>query len=161
MQAQVSYSRGVTHDDERTIAANAQDRVTWALRRTEWAVQARKDQRLRPLGIAAAQYTLLISVHGDPGLTGAELARRLNVTPQAVASQVARLEERGQLERRPHPRHRHVQELHLTDAGRDSLRDADAVIVGIEEQIAEKLGPKKAAQLRTLLDEVACVVREA
>ncbi|MDX3589236.1 MarR family transcriptional regulator [Streptomyces europaeiscabiei] len=150
----------MTHDDERTIAANAQDRVTWALRRTEWAVQARKDQRLRPLGIAAAQYTLLISVHGDPGLTGAELARRLNVTPQAVASQVARLEERGQLERRPHPRHRHVQELHLTDTGRDSLRDADAVIVGIEEQIAEKLGPEKAAQLRTLLDEVACVVRE-
>ncbi|WP_371574616.1 MarR family winged helix-turn-helix transcriptional regulator [Streptomyces sp. NBC_01314] len=151
----------MTHDDGRPIAANAQDRVTWALRRADWAVQARKDQRLRPVGIAAAQYTLLISVHSDPGLTGAELARRLNVTPQAVASQVARLEERGQLERRPHPRHRHVQELHLTDAGRDSLRDAEAVIVGIEQQIAEKLGPRKTAQLRTLLDEVAEVVRDA
>ncbi|MBB3073677.1 MarR family winged helix-turn-helix transcriptional regulator [Streptomyces violarus] len=151
----------MTHEDERPIAANAQDRVTWALRRAEWAVQARKDQRLRPLGIAAAQYTLLMSVHGDPGLTGAELARRLNVTPQAVASQVARLEERGQLERRPHPRHRHVQELHLTGAGLDSLRDADAMIVEIEQRIAGKLGPKKAAQLRTLLDEVADVVREA
>ncbi len=151
----------MTHEDERPIAANAQDRVIWALRRAEWAVQARKDQRLRPLGIAAAQYTLLMSVHGDPGLTGAELARRLNVTPQAVASQVARLEERGQLERRPHPRHRHVQELHLTGAGLDSLRDADAMIVEIEQRITDKLGPKKAAQLRTLLDEVADVVREA
>ncbi|MFD3619497.1 MarR family winged helix-turn-helix transcriptional regulator [Streptomyces sp. NPDC058676] len=151
----------MTHDDERPIAANALDRVTWALRRAEWAVQARKDQRLRPLGLAAAQYTLLICVHADPGLTGAELARRLNVTPQAVASQVARLEERGHLERRPHSRHRHVQELHLTDAGRDALRDADAVIVGIEQQIAEKLGPEKTAQLRTLLDEAADAVREA
>ncbi|MEV0643344.1 MarR family transcriptional regulator [Streptomyces sp. NPDC050619] len=147
-------------DDERPIAANALDRVTWALRRAEWAVQARKDQRLRPLGIAAAQYTLLINVHTHPGLTGAELARRLNVTPQAVASQVARLDERGHLERRPHPRHGHVQELHLTDAGRDSLREADAVIVEMEQRIAEKLGPKKAAQLRALLDEVADVVRE-
>ncbi len=160
MSAQVSYSRGVRLDDERPIAADALDRVTWALRRAEWAVQARKDQRLRPLGLAAAQYTLLISVHSDPGLTGAELARRLNVTPQAVASQVARLDERGQLERRPHPRHRHVQELHLTDAGRDSLRDADAMIVEIEQQIAEKLGPEKAAQLRALLEEVADAVRE-
>ncbi|CAM5401362.1 hypothetical protein SALBM311S_09063 [Streptomyces alboniger] len=151
----------MTHDDERPIAANALDRVTWALRRAEWAVQARKDQRLRPLGMAAAQYALLMSIHSDPGLTGAELARRLNVTPQAVASQVARLEERGHLERRPHPRHGHVQELHLTDVGLDSLRDADAVIVGIEERIAEKLGPKKTAQLRTLLDEVADVLREA
>jgi DNA-binding MarR family transcriptional regulator len=161
MSARVSYSRRVRHDDERPIAANALERVTWALRRAEWAVQTRKDQRLRPLGIAAAQYTLLMNVRSDPGLTGAELARRLNVTPQAVASQVARLEERGHLERRSHPRHRHVQELHLTDAGLDSLRDADAVIVGIEELIAEKLGPRKTAQLRTLLDEVADVVREA
>ncbi|WP_405513043.1 MarR family winged helix-turn-helix transcriptional regulator [Streptomyces canus] len=149
------------HDDERPVAASALERVTWALRRAEWAVQARKDQRLRPLGMAAAQYTLLMNVHSNPGLTGAELARRLNVTPQAVASQVARLEERGQLERRPHPRHRHVQELHLTDAGRASLRDADAVIVGIEQLVAEKLGSEKAAQLRALLDEVADVVREA
>lgn len=157
----MSYCRRVRHDDEWPVAASALERVTWALRRAEWAVQARKDQRLRPLGMAAAQYTLLMNVHSDPGLTGAELARRLNVTPQAVASQVARLEERGQLARRPHPRHRHVQELHLTDAGRASLRDADAVIVGIEQLIAEKLGPKKAAQLRALLDEVADVVREA
>ncbi|MFF1299364.1 MULTISPECIES: MarR family transcriptional regulator [unclassified Streptomyces] len=149
------------HDDEQPIGADALERVTWALRRAEWAVQARKDQRLRPLGIAAAQYTLLMNIHSDPGLTGAELARRLNVTPQAVASQVARLEERGHLERRPHPRHRHVQELHLTDAGLDSLRDADAVIMGIEQLIAAKLGPRKTAQLRTLLDEVADVVREA
>ncbi|MFD3842924.1 MarR family winged helix-turn-helix transcriptional regulator [Streptomyces sp. NPDC058642] len=149
------------HDDERPIGAGALERVTWALRRAEWAVQARKDQRLRPLGIAAAQYTLLMNIHSDPGLTGAELARRLNVTPQAVASQVARLEERGHLERRPHPRHRHVQELHLTDAGLDSLRDADAVIMGLEQLIAAKLGPRKSAQLRTLLDEVADVVREA
>ncbi|MFI6932833.1 MarR family winged helix-turn-helix transcriptional regulator [Streptomyces sp. NPDC050287] len=151
----------MTHDDQRPIAAHALDRVTWALRRAEWAVQARKDQRMRPLGLAAAQYTLLMNVHSDPGLTGAELARRLNVTPQAVASQVARLEERGHLERRPHPRHRHVRELHVTDAGRDSLRDADAVLVAIEERIAEMLGPKKTAQLRTLLDEVADVAREA
>ncbi|MFG2022732.1 MarR family winged helix-turn-helix transcriptional regulator [Streptomyces sp. NPDC048825] len=148
-------------DGEEPVAADALDRVTWALRRAEWAVQARKDQRLRPLGMAAAQYSLLICIHTDPGLTGAELARRLNVTPQAVASQVARMEERGHLERRPHPRHRHVQELHLTDAGRDALRQSDAVIVEIEQQIAEKLGPEKAAQLRALLDQVADVVREA
>lgn len=148
-------------DNEEPVGLDALDRVTWALRRAELAVQALKEQRLRPLGMAAPHYTLLISVHADPGLTGAELARRLNVTPQAVASLVARLESRGQLERREHPRHRHVQELHLTDAGRDSLRDADAVIVGIEKRIAEKLGLRKAAQLRTLLDEVADVAREA
>ncbi|GGU41317.1 MarR family transcriptional regulator [Streptomyces coeruleorubidus] len=161
MPAQVPYYRGVRQDDEGPIAADALDRVTWALRRAEWAVQARKDQRLRPLGLAAAQYAVLMSVHRHPGMTGAELARHLSVTPQAVASQVARLEERGLLERRPHPRHRHVQELHLTDTGRDVLRPADAVIVEIEQRIAKKLGPEKTARLRELLDEVGDVLREA
>ncbi|MFF9808180.1 MarR family winged helix-turn-helix transcriptional regulator [Streptomyces coeruleorubidus] len=147
-------------DEEDPIAPDALNRVTWALRRVNWAVQAHKEQRLRARDIAAAQYTLLICVHTEPGLTGAEVARRLNVTPQAVASLVARLEERGQLERRPHARHRHVRELHLTDVGRDALRHADAVIVEIEQRIAEKLGHEKTAQLKALLGEVADVIDE-
>ncbi|MFH8492737.1 MarR family winged helix-turn-helix transcriptional regulator [Streptomyces coeruleorubidus] len=151
----------MTRHDEDPVGPNALDRVTWALRRAELAVQTLKEQRLRPLGMAAAHYTLLISVHAEPGLTGAELARRLNVTPQAIASLVARLESRGQLERREHPRHRHVQELHLTDAGREALRAGDAVIAGIERHIAESLGTDETARLRALLDQVNKAVRDA
>ncbi|MDX2529788.1 MarR family winged helix-turn-helix transcriptional regulator [Streptomyces europaeiscabiei] len=147
-------------NDEEPVELGALDRVTWALRRAELAVQSLKEQRLRPLGLAAAHYTLLISVHDEPGLTGAELARRLNVTPQAIASLVARLESRGQLERREHPRHRHIQELHLTDAGREALRAADKVIADIERQITGDLGPEDSAQMRALLDRVTETIRE-
>ncbi|MGP3961011.1 MarR family winged helix-turn-helix transcriptional regulator [Nonomuraea sp. 3N208] len=147
-------------NDADLVTIDALDRVTWALRRTELAVQALKEQRLRSLDMAVAHYSLLISVHHEPGLTGAELARRLNVTPQAVASLVARLEGRGQLERREHPRHRHVQELHLTDAGREALRAADVVIAGVEQQITDDLGPDASAQLRALLARVAETVRD-
>ncbi|MCX5336080.1 MULTISPECIES: MarR family winged helix-turn-helix transcriptional regulator [unclassified Streptomyces] len=150
----------MTRHNEEPVGPDALDRVTWALRRAELAVQTLKEQRLRPLGMAASHYTLLISVHRDPGLTGAELARRLNVTPQAVASLVARLESRGQLERREHPRHRHIQELHLTDAGREALHAADAVISGIERQVTDGLG-SEAGQLRALLEKVAEAAREA
>ncbi|MCX5529661.1 MarR family transcriptional regulator [Streptomyces sp. NBC_00006] len=151
----------MTRHDEDPVGPNALDRITWALRRAELAVQTLKEQRLRPLGLAASHYMLLISVHSEPGLTGAELARRLNVTPQAVASLVTRLEGRGLLERREHPRHRHVQELHLTDAGRDVLRAADRVIADIERQITDGLDREEAAQLRGLLDQVADVARKA
>ena len=146
-------------NEEQLVGPDARDRVTWALRRAELAVQTLKEQRLRPLGMAAAHYTLLMSVHAEPGLTGAELARRLNVTPQAVASLVARLEGRGQLERREHPRHRHVQELHLTDAGREAMRAADEVIADVERGITEGLGSDATAQLRALLDHVTNTVR--
>ncbi|MBX9397407.1 hypothetical protein K4749_28430 [Streptomyces sp. TRM72054] len=67
----------------------------------------------------------------NPGLTRAELARRLN----------------------------DVRELHLTDAGWEALRAADAVIVDIERQITDELGPKETAVLRALLDRVADTVR--
>lgn len=137
------------------MSSDALNRVTWALRRAELAVQALKEQRLRPLGIPAAHYTMLISVHQDPGLTGAELARRLNITPQAVAYLADRLASRGHLERRSHARHRHVQELHLTDAGRDVLRQADAVIQEVERSITGQLGAANAVQLKALLEQVA------
>jgi DNA-binding MarR family transcriptional regulator len=74
---------------------------------------------------------------------------------------VARLESRGQLERREHPRHRHVQELHLTDAGRELLHAADEVIADIEDQITRVLGPGDTAQLRTLLSHVTEAIRDA
>lgn len=141
--------------DEDPVGSDALDRVTWALRRAEGAVQTLKEQRLRPLGVAVAHYSLLMSVHADPGLAGAEVARRLNVTPQAVASLVDRLEGRGQLERRSHPRHRHVQELYLTDAGREVLRRADAVVAEVEENITQQLGHASATRLRALLEKVA------
>ncbi|MET8982786.1 MarR family transcriptional regulator [Streptomyces sp. NPDC004539] len=145
-------------EEDGPMAADALERVVWALRRTEVAVQGLKEQRLRPLGMAVAHYQLLILVHSEPGLTGAEAARRLNVTPQAVASLVARLESRGQVERRAHPRHRHVQELHLTDTGRAALRAADAEITEIERRVTAALGADGSVRLKELLDQVADAV---
>lgn len=150
----------MTRDESEPVGADAQNRLLWALRRAELSVRALKEQQLRPLGMAPAHYSLLMLVHTEPGLTGAELARRLDVTPQAVASLVTRLADKGQLERRSHPRHRHIQELHLTDAGRQALKSADAVIATIEHQLAEHLGSRKATRLTTLLDELIEALRD-
>jgi hypothetical protein len=56
------------------------------------------------------------------------------------------------------PRHRHVQELHLTDAGRDALRAADPLIAAIEQRIVQELGPDDASRLTALLHRVADTV---
>ena len=67
---------------------------------------------------------------------------------------------RGQVERRTHPRHRRVQELHLTAAGRAVLRLADAVVAEIELKITEQLGHADTATLRAVLERVAVAARE-
>ena len=132
----------------------ARDRVIWALRRAELAVQNVKDKQLREIGLLGSHYTLLVSVDAEPGLAGATLARRLNVTPQAIASLVSRLEGRGFIERRLHPRHPHVQELHLTDEGRAALHEADVIVERIERQVIDELGAVEADHLRLVLDRL-------
>jgi DNA-binding MarR family transcriptional regulator len=157
----VPYALRVHPEHNDGVSPAALDRVTWALRRAEIAVMALKAQRLRPLGMATSHFSLLILVHTYPGLTGAEVARRLGVTPQAVASLVTRLENGGQIERRDHPRHRHVQELHLTDSGREALRAADTAVRQVEECLIAELGPHEASQLRALLDRVTDALSQA
>ena len=150
----------MTQENTPPVGAHAMDRVIWALRQAEQTLQTLKEQRLRPLGMAPAHYSLLISIHTQPGVTGAELARRLHVTPQSVASLVARLADKGHLERRTHPLHRHVQELHLTDAGRQALHASDAVIAAIEHRITTRLGPDGTTRFTATLGEVMAAVRD-
>jgi DNA-binding MarR family transcriptional regulator len=117
-------------------------------------MQAAKEPGLRAVGVANAHYALLMNIHTYPGLSGAELGRRLGVTTQAVALLATKLQARGLIERRTHPRHRNVQELHLTDAGEETLELAETVIVRLERRVHEILGPERYHQLRDLLDEV-------
>lgn len=129
-------------------------RVSWALRRADLALQTAKEPPLRRVGVPGAHYAVLMGLQTTPGLTGAELARQVGVTPQAVAPLISKLTERGLIERRTHPRHRSVQELHLTDAGRKELAKAERIISDLERHIRESLGAQRYRQLRELLGQV-------
>lgn len=129
-------------------------RVAWALRRADLDLQSAKERRLRGVGVSSSHYSALVSLQTTPGLTAAELARILGITPQAVALLVGKLTERGWIERRAHPRHRTVQELHLTDAGRDALTAAEVIVSDLERHFRESLGPERYGQLRELLGQV-------
>jgi DNA-binding MarR family transcriptional regulator len=128
-----------------------QSRIIVALRRAFQAVEAEKGARLRPVGLHAAHFSLMINIAESPGLSGAVLARTLGVTPQNVASLAARLQASGLIERRPHRRHEHIQELYLTARGEEVIAAADAIVAGLEADIARVLGEEDAAHLRRIL----------
>lgn len=87
--------------------------------------------------LTPASASMLIAIADEPGLTVADISRRILKTQQAISQHVAQLENLGLLERRLGPR-RGVG-LHVTDIGRAAVRQA---IAG-EEEVS--------AQLRTLL----------
>jgi DNA-binding MarR family transcriptional regulator len=127
------------------------ERIIWLLRRAFHAVEAEKDLRLRSTGVSAAHYAILVNIGGFPGLTSAELARRLQVTPQNIAGLVSKLESTGWIERRTHPLHTHVRELHLTAGGRTALSLADNQVAELEESVVARLTASEADQLRSTL----------
>lgn len=131
------------------------DRVVWALRRAFQAVEGAKERRLRDLGVAGSHYAILIHLAASPGITGAEIARRLHVTPQNIASLMGKLVERGWVQRRGHSRHAHVLEVYLTDEGRRVLGAADVEVSALEVALRRHLGEPESRALRELLEAAA------
>jgi DNA-binding MarR family transcriptional regulator len=73
---------------------------------------------IRPYGVTPTQLGALNRLIAEPGLSGAELARRLLVTPQAAQLAVVALEKRGFVERIPDANHGRIVRTYLTKEGR-------------------------------------------
>jgi DNA-binding MarR family transcriptional regulator len=87
------------------------------------------DETLRRQGIelSFAHLAALFNLHYDPGISGAQLARRAMVSAQTMNSALRALELDGYIERRPHPDSRRADSWSLTAAGLAELKRARAV----------------------------------
>jgi DNA-binding MarR family transcriptional regulator len=127
------------------------ERLGLHIKRVEQELMAAKNAALRPLGLTVPQYAALLMLGDEPGLSAAALARACLVTPQTIATVLANLDAKGLVVRRPHPWHRKVVELHLTDDGRRLLARADTEAVAIERRLADGFSPDERALLIDLL----------
>ncbi|MCK2216637.1 MarR family transcriptional regulator [Actinomadura sp. ATCC 31491] len=141
-----------TREDRRTGGTlPPEDRLGMDIKRAEQSLITAKQLAVRPAGLTVPQYAALFALADNPGISGAALARACLVTPQAMTVVLKNLEERGLIDRSPHPWHRNVLETHLTDAGRDALVAADARAVLIERALAAEFTQEERTTLRELL----------
>ena len=107
-------------------------------------------------GITVRQFGILAHVRRADGLGAAELARRLEVTPQSMGDQIETLCRRGLLVRDPDPGPGRRIGIHLTPAGEAVLARAGALAGRYEEQTMGHLDPagraRLAEDLRGVLD---------
>jgi DNA-binding MarR family transcriptional regulator len=89
------------------------------------------DRRLRPLGLTVTQFACLRALQEHPGMSGAELARRLFVSRQSMNGVVAGLEERGYVDRSTPPGPRRDRAAILTDAAVARLEEAEAAVADV------------------------------
>jgi DNA-binding MarR family transcriptional regulator len=106
-----------------------------------------------------ASSTMLIAVLEEPGMTVAEISRRIPKTQQTISQVVARLEKLGLIERRLGSG-RGVG-LYVTDAGREMAQVAAAREQELSARLRELLGEERSRALTELLHESRAILQEA
>ena len=120
-----------------------------------YALRAAMDTALRPHDLTPFQYGALSVLARDPGLSGADLARACNLTPQAVNEVLPKLERKGLIERYPHPTHGRILQATLTDEGQRRLQAANPAVRALEAAIEEGFTAEQIATVKTWLVEAA------
>jgi len=129
--------------------------VAFLLARAQRACRTAMDAALQAHGLSLAQYAVLRRLEDDPGLSGADLARRMHITAQTVNRLIAALEHAGLLERFPDANHNRILRARLTDAGQRAVTAARRAVAAVEERMLADLTPEDRAQLFDLLRRCA------
>lgn len=110
-------------------------------------------RRLALIDIRPAQYSVLVVIGANPGLSQADLADTLGIERARLVRLLDRLEKRGLTRRLPAPADRRSHALQLTVEGQKVLKDANALADEHENWLAERLGPERHRNLLTTLRE--------
>jgi DNA-binding MarR family transcriptional regulator len=102
---------------------------------------------LEPIDIRPAQYSVLVVIGANPGLSQADLADTLGIERARLVRMLDKLEKRGLTRRLPSPRDRRSHALQLTADGQKMLKMAKALAVTHETRLAERIGPEPRAAM--------------
>jgi DNA-binding MarR family transcriptional regulator len=94
------------------------DNILWLLKQAFHFSLNTVNDAISSHGVTTAQIGLMRQLANEPGLSGAELARRLLISPQGVQLALTALERRGLVERKQDPQHGRILQAYLTDEGR-------------------------------------------
>jgi DNA-binding MarR family transcriptional regulator len=125
----------------------AEGHIGYLLRQASYVFRRAMDADLSRFGLSGAQYSALSVLARDPGMSGADLARACNTTPQAMNGLIVALERDALIARRPHPTHGRIVQLTLTRKGEKLLEDATPAVRALEQAIERDFKP---GQLKTV-----------
>jgi DNA-binding MarR family transcriptional regulator len=128
-----------------------------ALLRMPWeAVQRRMLERLHEHGFddLDAAHMNVFQYPGPQGAKPSELASRLRVSKQALNYLLGELERLGYLERHPDPDDLRAKRVALTRRGTSAIEVIRDAVAELETEWGRKLGSKRFANLRALLQEL-------
>ncbi|MGV0810893.1 MarR family transcriptional regulator [Mycolicibacterium boenickei] len=130
------------------------ENTLWWLKQAFYFSLTEVNESVKEHGVTTAQIGVLRQLSNQPGLSGAELARRLLITPQGVQLALTALEKRGLVERKQDPQHGRILQVFLTDEGRAVASAVVADAVAAHERVFGVLSDEEQEQLKALLRRV-------
>jgi len=110
------------------------------LRRAQVSIFQDFIRTLSNIDIRPAQYSVLVVIGSNPGLSQADVAETLGIERARLVRLLDRLEKRGLTQRQASPVDRRSHSLKLTPAGRSTLKRAKALASIHEARLVERLG---------------------
>lgn len=136
----------------RNIDVDVLDRhLGYALRRAQVWVFQDFIRTLAVIDIRPAQYSVLVVIGANPGLSQAELADRLAIERARLVHMLDQLQTRGLTERLPSPSDRRTHALYLTKEGQRVLKRAKALAARHEARLGERIGAQERELVLNLL----------
>ncbi|MCV7173407.1 MarR family transcriptional regulator [Mycobacterium manitobense] len=130
------------------------DNILWLLKQAWYFSLTSVNDAVSEHGVSTAQIGVLRQLSDEPGLSGAELARRLLISPQGVQLALTALEKRGLVQRKQDPQHGRILQAFLTDQGRMVAAAVVNDAIAAHDRVFGVLTKAEQETLRQLLSRV-------
>jgi len=142
------------------LTAALDSSLAYSLRRAQLSTYADFSAAMNRFEIRPSQFTVLVLIRSNPGLTQSAVSHTLGIQKANFVSLLDRLEERGLTERRKVGGDRRSSALHLTPAGEVFVKKLETAHAALENKLTARLGSRRSLQLLELLHEF-CVAGHA
>src|SRR3990170_8560741 len=114
----------------------------------------------RPSGVTARQFAVLSEVALEEGLTQTDLVDRTGIDRSTLADIVARLIDRGLIQRRRAKEDARAYAIKLSPQGAKALRDAQPGAAAADQKLLANLPPAKRQEFLDTLNLIVTAVRK-
>ncbi len=111
-------------------------------------------ERLAPYGLKPVDFSVMTTIHHNPGVTSRQLCAALNLLPPNLVGLIQSLESRGLIERKPHPHDGRAVGLHATAKGHALMVQAERTATDLEMEKTTQLTPAQRKTLVMLLQKI-------
>jgi DNA-binding MarR family transcriptional regulator len=111
-------------------------------------------ERMAEYGLRPVDFSVMSLIGHNPGITSRQLCSALGLLAPNLVGMVNALEKKGWIQRMPHPNDGRAMGLHLTDAGKVLMKEAEKTASQLEIDSTPKLSVEERKTLIGLLKKI-------